>query len=351
MANLFSKLTNLPLEYLPKGIRATNKACSYNFVKGTGKKGDFEIYSFFDKNGKLIKRNTTYFKEGNTSNEIRWYNPKEIRTVKSLNGKPQEFATRKLYNNCFIETQILPKKGYDIHRFVKLKAGHKPKEINYKTLWDGNKPQINYINCNRILDNVDGTEYIPVITAENSTKSINHIFYSQAKSQGLEGIIPPIRVISRDEAYQISSDLKKYEKTLHKEEKIPGFCDESGQVYFLNNIKGIDTKIDTISHEVQHAKDRSDFARLEHNSFYISNDEFTNKSRAKGIIKEAQNPEEYQRLSELENSYNAPNYLTECINGKHDTALCEKGAIEKGQNEFNKALNAFIQLNNFLFGP
>ena len=351
MANLFSKLTNLPLEYLPKGIRATNKACSYNFVKGTGKKGDFEIYSFFDKNGKLIKRNTTYFNQGNTSNEIRWYNPKEIRTVKSLNGKPQEFATRKLYNNCFIETQILPKKGYDIHRFVKLKAGHKPKEINYKTLWDGNKPQINYINCNRILDNTGGTEYIPVMAAENSTKSINHIFYSQVKSQGLEGVIPPIKTISRNKAYEIDPDLIISDMALGNNGKVEGFCNEFGQIYLLNDIKGIEKYITNIAHETQHAKDYSDFARLEHNSFYISNDEFTNKSKAKGIIKESQNPEEYQRLSELENSYNDPNYLTECINRKHDTALCEKGAMEKGQKEFNKALNAFIQLNNFLFGP
>lgn len=151
-AKLFTRIMNAPMEWLPETIRGSKKAVTYNFVSGSGKKGNFEIYSFFDKNGKLVKRNTAYNNAGNTTREIKWYTPESVQTAKSVNGEVKSFTRKNLYQNCFIETNILPEKGYDTHRFVKLKAGQKPQEISYKTVWDGNVPEIEYKNCDRILD-------------------------------------------------------------------------------------------------------------------------------------------------------------------------------------------------------
>lgn len=180
-AKLFTRIMNATMEWLPETIRGSKKAVTYNFMNGTGKKGNFEIYSFFDSNGKLVKRNMTYNNAGNTTREIKWYTPDSVKTAKSIDGKMKSFTSRNLYQNCFIETNILPEKGYDIHRFVKLKAGQKPQEITYKTAWDSNAPEIEYKNCDRILDGFEGAEFLPVLTAKSSSKRINHIFLNQVK--------------------------------------------------------------------------------------------------------------------------------------------------------------------------
>ena len=348
-AKLFTRIMNAPMEWLPETIRGSKKAVTYNFINGTGKKGNFEIYSFFDSNGKLVKRNMTYKNAGNTTREIKWYTPEQVKTAKSIDGKMKSFTSRNLYQNCFIETNILPEKGYDIHRFVKLKAGQKPQEISYKTAWDGNAPEIEYKDCHRILDGFEGAEFLPVLTAESSTKRINHIFLNQVKKQELQGIVPPIKIVNRKEAYKHSRELKAIEEQYPNDPKIAGFCDQDGQVYFINDVKSNGSEINNIAHEVQHAKDRSDIERLEHNTFFNTGT-FGHRSRAKGIIKEKENPAEYKRISELEKSYNDGNYLSECLNGKHDDVLCEYYANKKGDKEFYKALNIFNKLNSFLFG-
>jgi len=194
-AKLFTRIMNAPMEWLPETIRGSKKAVTYNFVSGSGKKGNFEIYSFFDKNGKLVKRNTAYNNAGNTTREIKWYTPESVQTAKSVNGEVKSFTRKNLYQNCFIETNILPEKGYDTHRFVKLKAGQKPQEISYKTVWDGNVPEIEYKNCDRILDGFEGAEFLPVLTAESSTKRINHLFLNQIKKQELE---VPLEIFMRN---------------------------------------------------------------------------------------------------------------------------------------------------------
>ncbi len=349
-AKLFTRIMNAPMEWLPETIRGSKKAVTYSFMNGSGKKGNFEIYSFFDKNGKLVKRNTAYNNAGNTTREIKWYTPESVQTAKSVNGEVKSFTRKNLYQNCFIETNILPEKGYDTHRFVKLKAGQKPQEISYKTVWDGNVPEIEYKNCDRILDGFEGAEFLPVLTAESSTKRINHLFLNQIKKQELEGIVPPIKIVNRKEAYKHSRELKAIEEQYPNDPKIPGFCDQQGQVYFINDIKSNGTEINNIAHEVQHAKDRSDIARLEHNAFFNNRTCFEQRSRVKGIIKEKEDPAEYKRISELEKSYNDGTYLSECLNGKHDDVLCEYYANKKGDEELNKALNIFNKLNSFLFG-
>ena len=344
---MFTKILRAPMDWLPDGIKGCKKAASYNFVQGAGKKGNFEIYSFFDKNGKLIKRNTTYSKDKSVTKEIFWYTPTNKRTVKSTNGCVNFYSDRTLYKGVYIEKNILPEEGSDVHRFVKFRAGQKPQEISYKTCWDGNAPVIEYKNCPRILDNVNGTEFLPVLTADSSVKRLNHIFLNQVKKQELEGIVPPLKVVTRKDAYKISNELKQYEANGGDSLKIPGFCDDSGQVYFINDIKSNGTEINNIAHEVQHARDRSDIARLEHNTF-LNKSAFGYRSRAKGIIKEAENPAEYKRLSELEHSYNNKNYISECLSGNHDDLLCEYYANKKGEGEFYNALNAFNVLNGFL---
>lgn len=44
--------------------------------------------------------------------------------------------------------------------------------------------------------------------------------------------------------------------------KIPGFCDQQGQVYFINDIKSNGTEINNIAHEVQHAKDPVRYSKI-----------------------------------------------------------------------------------------
>ena len=219
--------------------------------------------------------------------------------------------------------------------------------INYKTLWDGKTPKIEYKNWDRIKDGFEGADILPVLTAESSTKIINHIFLNQLKKQELEGIAPPIKIVSRKEAYKHSKELKAIEEQFPNDPKIQGFCDHEGQVYFINDVKS-KSEINNIAHEVQHAKDHSDIERLEHNTFFNTGT-FGHRSRAKGIIKENENPAEYKRLSELEKSYSDGNYLSECLNGKHSDVLCEYYANKKGDEEFYKALNIFNRLSCFLF--
>lgn len=92
---------NAPMEWLPETIRDSKKAVTYNFVSGSGKKGNFEIYSFFDKNGKLVKRNTAYNNAGNTTREIKWYTPESVQTAKSVNGEVKPLPEKIYHQNCF----------------------------------------------------------------------------------------------------------------------------------------------------------------------------------------------------------------------------------------------------------
>lgn len=53
----------------------------------------------------------TYKNAGNTTRQIKWYTPESVKTAKSIDGKMKSFTSRNLYQNCFIETNILPEKG------------------------------------------------------------------------------------------------------------------------------------------------------------------------------------------------------------------------------------------------
>lgn len=72
-ASLLKKIINASIDELPQFINAGDAAKSYNYIKGSGIKGDFEIYSFFDDSGKMIKRIRNYNKDGRKNQSITNY--------------------------------------------------------------------------------------------------------------------------------------------------------------------------------------------------------------------------------------------------------------------------------------
>lgn len=190
-------------------FKVPKKAVTYDFVSGSGKYGDYEIYSFKNKNGKLIKRGTSFFNE--IGEEVKhvvanYFTDKQgaqiIRRSTIENGKETSFKSNLLCwfyipKNGFLEKvkkffhNIFSKKPYktryqnfgflntyekvtpekDTHGQI-LKRKNKPiSSINYDVYWDGSPIEIKTENANINLDCTDHEmHFLPFIKSGLSTK-------------------------------------------------------------------------------------------------------------------------------------------------------------------------------------
>lgn len=374
-AQLFSKIIKASVSSLPQNVRSCPKASNYNFVSGRSAKGDFVIYSFFDEAGKILKIDSSYSKGKDITRKVSWFNEIKDYTetlptdtfqqrlhVTSKNGKIVE-STKETWLSKLtrLVEEIKPDKSYDVHKIQSFTPKEKPMEISYKTNWNGESPKdINFQNCKAI--STDGFEYIPLFVSPNSIKRFNHLEKINLKGQGLEEVVPEMKLISKKQY------INKYGSyIINGKETVPeGFANpENGLVTIVkicehNNPLEL---VDTVAHEYQHATDFSDILRIGGEKF---DDMIKNniKSKRTGIMsiklsdfkfnslkKRGPIPagsEEAKRLSDIKWIIEHESYSEMCLQGKHDEAFVEASAIAKGENEYKRFVNAIERIfDNF----
>ena len=297
-AQLFTKIAKAAISELGENIKAPKGAKTYNFVSGTGQKGNFEIYTFFDDAGKIIKRNSNYINGEDTTQIVTQYSNTATRSAKFVNGRTESVTKKKYrYGNkercLFTQTTTSRGSTEDVQKITYLEKGKAPQSIEIKTSWDGNAPEITYTNTNPIFDIEDKTVYLPAIIDSTSLKRYEHIYKSQIKEQDLEDVFDTFKLITPDDLPN-HIDIKELDDKLG----VAGVFDNiKGDVYYVvGNIASVADEVEVIAHEVQHAKDFSDIARLKDTMRYDCNKAYYDKSRAKGIIMKSKQKKDYNIL-------------------------------------------------------
>lgn len=374
-AQLFSKIVKASITSLPQNVRSCPKAANYNFVSGTSTKGNFEIYSFFDEAGKLLKIDSSYSKGKDITRKVSWFNEIKDYTealpidtfqqrfhVTTKNGKMVE-STKETWLSKLtrLVEEIKPDRSYDVHKIQSFAPKEKPKEISYKINWNGELPKdINFQNCKAI--DTDGFEYIPLFVSPNSIKRFNHLEKINLKMQELEDIIPEMQVLS-----------EKQFKNKHDPFSICGdniiplglAYPEDGLVAIIKTKRNGNPLelVDTVAHEFQHSRDFSDMLRVggERFEYMIRNNTKTkklgfgkitlsdfqfNSLKKKGAI--PSNSEEAKRLKAIKWIVDHENYIEMCTQGKHDNAILEISANTKGDSELQRFRNTIERIfDNF----
>ena len=375
-AQLLSKIVNASMSELPKGIRASSNASTFSCVRGIGKKGEFEVYSFFDSAGKLIKRKASYLKDGCKTEELSLYSlfknnyiggfsgllPQRVK-VTAINGKTTK-SVREVWltNSTRMVEEIDAGATYDIHKFQSFAPKEKVQELSYKTDWSGDLPKDIKSNFAQI-DNTEGFEYLPLFVSPNSSKRYKHLEKINLKYQDLDGIVPEMKVISKKQMHKKYPYLSQWEVAHGGDATALGCCSpEDGLVEVLNSPYHTPLKlVDTVAHEYQHARDYSDALRLgngyedmiqqnikEKNcglmKIKLSDFKF-NSLKKKGAIPSGS--KEYKELMDVKWLIEHENYSEMCAAGKHDDAVIEASAIARGENaqrKFIKAVNTIFDL-------
>ena len=231
------------------------------------------------------------------------------------------------------------------HRIVRLIAGEKPQELQYRTKWDGRAPKIKYKNVPNFLTGMRGQHYLPVIVNPDSTRRLYHMHDNQATSNGIKDVIKELQIITRKKANRDFQNIKELEKELI----VSGFSNPNGEIFIIDDIKNILDEAEIIAHEDQHLKDFSEMCRLDFNAPFAGN-RFECKSVRKGIFTEENSPRKYKRLKKLHATFDPDKYQEGCLEGHHDDLDIEKSAIKKGVKEAAKLMKIKNKIDQFLYG-
>ena len=336
-SQLFTKITRAAISELAENIRVPKGAKSYNFVSGTGQKGKFEIYTFFDEAGKIMKRNSSYINGEDTIQTISKYNQNVMKTASIINGRAESVSKRKYVwgnkDKCiFSESTTFRDSLEDVQKLTFKQKGQSPQSIGLKTSWDGTAPEITYTNMDRIFDGEKYTEYLPPLVDKTALRRYEHVYKYQMKEQDLEDVFDSFSLIRNIDLPNHIKNIKDVDEAIG----IAGVFDElSGKIFYVvGNKISVADEVEVIAHEVQHAKDYSDIARLKDTLKNKINEAYYDKSRAKGLFLKTKNQKDYKRLSELrKNILNDEDYRKECLAGKHDELPIEIPAMMKGYEE------------------
>ena len=278
-------------------------AVSCDIIKGFTKKGKFEIQSYRNELGRLVRRDFNFFENGKKIKQQRLYGyaagDSKNRAVVSLFPVGNKFQRE--YERCFLFDQsnssndvwMLERKNNEVseHQTIAyLSPGEKPKSLSYITSYDGERPVfIEKEGVEKKGFPIINSEYLPIITSvysHNVEQKIKHISAMQEKKYQLDGVIPPVE--------RVPQDLL--------DESANGDCDiKTGQIRISNDCYLGSVLLNILAHEYKHASDFSDVHRLESNADtfsilpkkiikemkkeYPEEIEFMEKSIQKGVIK------------------------------------------------------------------
>ena len=347
-----------------KGFHAPSDAVSYDRVKGIGKKGKFDIVSFYDKADGLSKRVYRFVdKKGNETLRIKYFSALDTITseVVAINGKVKEFINKvwdinKNANEVSCVTERLVKEGdktRDFHEFALFTHGKKPRKMSYEAKWDGYAPEIEYTNVSARMPR-EGLEYMPMLVSYGAQARHHHLSLINLRKYDLEGIGHEAEKIKFTE---LNPEYKSFKDTPEDVDCSNGFTEfdpQTAKVFVSDHAKAPEDLIRIYGHEYKHVDDLSHVMRLRYivdiwdgmskedlESIKINDPEmykFVTGSIKKGVIeKHGNNPEEYRYYKWLEKHFDGKKYdkqVQTMADQLHHPV--EVGPIREGEKEVEK---------------
>lgn len=369
IGQLFSRELGLSINKAVKigNFKVPKKAVSYDRVTGTGSRGDFEVLTFRNKKGKIIKMGQSFVDEaGNSSHIVRNYGRRNgclrINETRFKNGQEESFSSQVLMPIANTETKeflgIFRRgqkivNGKEIHSSEILRQGQKRKGIEYDCHWDGSPTEIRYNNIDKKLDVSDAEfQYLPFISADLSTKRVNQKFdliqLINEKLYGMQGIIPKLKRVTFRELNpkQTPSSISPKSYVIYGE-ALP----HTGQVRISDGFKkDSNLLISYLGHEFKHADDfvkmmqlyepeiLAKYSKQEIEQLYAQMEKAYPGTRAfeercvqaKGYIYPG--TEEFDTIKRLQKSLNDYSFTNQAT---HDAIELEVRANEAGNQQFN----------------
>lgn len=383
IGQLFSRELGLSINNVRKigNFKVPKKAVSYDRVTGTGARGDFEVLTFKNKKGKIIKMGQTFVDEaGNTSHVVRNYGRNNgcliINEGRYTNGKEESFTSSILMPIANVETkefmgffrrkQVITK-GKEVHSNEMLRQGQKRIGIEYDCHWDGSPTEIRYHNIDKKLD-ISETEqqYLPFMCADLSTKRMNQKFdliqLIQEKLYNIQGILPKLKRVTFRELNPKQTPTSITPKSFIVHGNASPY---TGQVKILDDLKkNSGNLLLMLGHEYKHADDfvkmmqlyepelLAKYSKQEIEELYAQHEKIFPGTRAfeercvqkKGYI--YPEAEEFSTIKRLQNSVSNYNYTDKAT---HDAIELEVRANEAGTEQFNIFNNLKNKADPFVF--
>ena len=312
-------------------------------------KGNFEILTYRNKKGELLRRVSNYSKgnkQTTITKDFEWQNiiKEQIEENGILTGNKITKYDKDIDKGLIRTEEIISEDG---DRFIHslLQQGKKPKRISYDTKWDGNAPVLEYENFGEARFTAPNQEYLPIkfanISSQNKQRLVSHLAKINEKKYGIVDIPPKPKIVTSNElnSEQEISNVFTMADTdpLNAQIRIPeeAFQDKG----YL---------VETFGHEYKHASDIVDMLRYEETYKQFKNGcidgdrvedlinknpnflEFVQKCFNKGII-----PQKGANAKKIKKIIKSTGEEYDTVY-QHDRLYHERRAIFEGKQEMNK---------------
>ena len=342
------------------GCRIPSGATSFDYITASGKR-NFRVLTFKDEAGKPVLKKIDFLNGEGAKTRYVEQAPNRSHTIYNTDSKNESLCIRSMTQEngktYMIQNDIVTGNP-DRHSLFALEQGKQRKGITYKAHWDGNKPNLEYINIDKKMDDTRNLEYLPLsVEFSNSFRTkqrIAHISAIQEKQLGLEGLAPKPQIV--DEA-----DIMSNTKYICDGETNPN----NGQIKISNKVREDSaTLLSVLGHEYRHLKDFFNMHRIkfettlspneiskienEAEKLYPGTIKFDKTAESKGFLK---------KNSKMENKYKKiRNEVVKALSGNeysesakgHDSFGFERRANASGQKEVDKLWEVANRVEDFI---
>lgn len=342
------------------GCRIPSGATSFDYVTASGKR-NFRVLTFKDEAGKPVLKKIDFLNGEGAKTRYVEQAPNRSHTIYNTDSKNESLCIRSMTQEngkTYMIQNEMTTGNPDRHSLFALEQGKQRKGITYKAHWDGNKPNLEYINIDKKMDDTRNLEYLPLsVEFSNSFRTkqrIAHISAIQEKQLGLEGLAPKPQIV--DEA-----DIMSNTKYICDGETNPN----NGQIKISNKVREDSaTLLSVLGHEYRHLKDFFNMHRIkfettlspdetskienEAEKLYPGTIKFDKTAESKGFLK---------KNSKMENKYKKiHNEVVKALSGNeysesakgHDSFGFERRANASGQKEVDKLWEVANRVEDFI---
>ena len=348
-------------------VTAPKGADSYTYIGGTGKKGNFEHFSFRNAAGKAVRNFTRYTSQ---NGEI-----KDVTTDYETNHKYHLNAVRKIIKNgketveyisimvpiqqnnpkqnIFSKSFMISDENGQRGGFEGMRMGKKPVGISFNYNWDGTPADIVYKNTEgkKLELSDEETRYLPfairkyskvinngtpiLVTTDFTDKHVQNkidlVQIIQEKLHDIEGIMPRAKAVKFKDLHLVKTSGRTPEEMLHSEFYPMAETLGNGQINLAADLAELVPNIpdptdgfvilDKIAHEMQHSAD--------YIAMYRGGDEAAKEAQQNLGI----NGDEWEKAHEYELKD-----IMDSIKEYRERIIAKKGAAVKGTPEYDNAV-------------
>ena len=342
------------------GCRIPSGATSFDYVTASGKR-NFSVLTFKDEAGKPVLKKIDFLNGEGVKTRYVQHEPNGGHTIFNTDGKNKSLCIRTMKQNngkTYMIQNDIATGSPDRHSLFALEQGKQRKGITYETHWDGNKPNLKYINIDKKMDDTRNLEYLPLsVEFSNSFRTkqrIAHISAIQEKQLGLEGLAPKPQIV--DEA-----DIMSNTKYICDGETNPN----NGQIKISNKVREDSaTLLSVLGHEYRHLKDFFNMHRIkfettlspdeiskienEAEKLYPGTIKFDKTAESKGFLtKNSKMENKYKKIHNEVVKALSGNEYSESAKG-HDSFGFERRANASGQKEVDKLWEVANRVEDFI---